>query len=86
MSVIRFHTTIGPDRVIRPPEGIALEPGDVEVTIVPRDASDDESTTNDAAALEELRQITPSNDQLLKLAQNHPPPQSWFDEDEERPW
>ena len=85
MTVIRFHTTIGPDQVIRPPDGVAIGLGDVEVTIVPV-ASADEFTANDAASIEELRRISPSNDQLIKLAQQHRPPQTWFDENDERPW
>jgi len=33
-----------------------------------------------------LRRITPSNDQLRSLAAKLPPPASWFDADEEKPF
>jgi len=33
-----------------------------------------------------LRRITPGNDQLRALATKLPPPASWFDIDEERPF
>ena len=33
-----------------------------------------------------LRRITPSNEQLRALAAKLPPPASWFDADEERPF
>lgn len=29
---------------------------------------------------EEIQQITPSNAELLKLADKHPAPQEWYDE------
>jgi hypothetical protein len=34
MSTIRFSTIIGPDQLIRPPEGVHLPPGEAEVIIV----------------------------------------------------
>ena len=35
----------------------------------------------EAEALAELKRITPSNEELLKLAERYPPPQEWYDED-----
>ena len=40
----------------------------------------------DVRALEELDRITPSNAALLQLAKVNPPPQEWFNGEEERPW
>jgi hypothetical protein len=33
MEPIRFNTVVGPDQVIRPPGGLALPEGEVEVTV-----------------------------------------------------
>ena len=34
----------------------------------------------EAEALAELKRITPSNEELLKLAERFPAPQEWYDE------
>ena len=35
---------------------------------------------------EHLRELTPTNAELLDLARRHPPAQEWFDGDMEKPW
>lgn len=34
MNAVRFHTVIGADQIIRPPEGVCLTPGEVEVIVL----------------------------------------------------
>jgi hypothetical protein len=46
MAEIRFRVTIGGDQVIRPPAGIALPEGEVEVTV--RSATERSSIRTDA--------------------------------------
>ena len=40
-----------------------------------------EHKTEEQLAREELERITPTNEELLKLADKFPPPQEWYDED-----
>lgn len=40
MSAIEFTTVVGPDGVIRPPEGVKLPVGKVEVSVRPERATD----------------------------------------------
>jgi hypothetical protein len=51
-------------------------------------ASDAEALWNaeGVVAAEQLRRMTPSNEELLRAAKNHPPPREWFSRDEERPF
>jgi hypothetical protein len=39
MKAIQFNATVGADQVIRPPAGVALPVGEMEVSVRPRDAS-----------------------------------------------
>jgi hypothetical protein len=51
MEPIRFNAVVGPDQVIRPPGGVALPQGEIEVVVRPlRDA-----TGPDAASLANTR-------------------------------
>jgi hypothetical protein len=52
MDTIRFETTVGEDHVIRPPEGVTIPPGRVEVTVSPC-AVPVEPETPDGATLRE---------------------------------
>jgi mRNA-degrading endonuclease toxin of MazEF toxin-antitoxin module len=45
-----------------------------------------EETEEDRLAAEELARITPSNEELLKLAKRLRPPASWFEGEETKPW
>lgn len=40
-----------------------------------------EPETDESEILEQIRLLTPSNDQLLQLAEDFPPPQSWYEEE-----
>ncbi len=35
---------------------------------------------------EELKHLTPTNDELLELARRHPPAQEWYDDETEHDW
>ena len=35
---------------------------------------------------EKLVKMTPTNDELLKIAKKFPPPPEWFEEDQEKPF
>lgn len=39
------------------------------------------SEENETAILEEIKRLTPSHIDLLKLAEQNPPPKSWYDEE-----
>jgi hypothetical protein len=45
MNAIQFTTIIGPDRIIRPPEGVELPGGKVEVLVRPEQLAGGESTS-----------------------------------------
>lgn len=40
----------------------------------------------DAKIQEEIKRLTPSAEELAQFVKNNPPPQSWFDEEEECPF
>jgi hypothetical protein len=40
----------------------------------------------DEAAKQEIKRLVPSNSELLKLAEQFPPPPEWLDEEEPRPF
>lgn len=59
----------------------------------PTNPSSSESTTTDAPSassvadeLEQIEALTPSNAELLRLAERCPPPSEWFNADEECPF
>jgi hypothetical protein len=58
MVPIHFQTVMGPDQVIRPPEGLTLPEGPVEV-VVP---------SNDSVVLEDETKSQGTRDWLLSLA------------------
>jgi len=35
MDTVQFHATVGPEQVIRPPAGVSLPEGELEVTVRP---------------------------------------------------
>jgi hypothetical protein len=39
-----------------------------------------------AKAQDELRRLTPPNEELLRAAKSFPPPPEWFEEEEEKPF
>jgi hypothetical protein len=41
---------------------------------------------DEQAAAKKLLRMTPSNEELLKIAKLYPPPPEWFEKDEERPF
>lgn len=44
MNTIQFHAVVGQEQVIRPPDGVTLPQGEIEVTVRPRPMT--ESTSN----------------------------------------
>ncbi len=58
MPTIEFHAVVGQDQVIRPPEGVSLPRGEVEVTV--RLLQPEAAPATDT--------LTPTRDWLLALA------------------
>jgi hypothetical protein len=58
MAAIRFRAVVGEEHVIRPPVGVRLPQGEIEVTVQPRQ----EAPSGQAGAL------APTRDWLLALA------------------
>ena len=58
METIEFHAVVDQEQVIRPPDGVTLPRGEVEVTVRPRQP--ERATSSDSMA--------PTRDWLLALA------------------
>jgi hypothetical protein len=69
MQPIRFTAVVGPDRTIRVPEGVAIEPGQVMVTLTPEPA--DPKPENIAQRLARAARELGVTDLPPDFAENH---------------